>query len=472
MTLKPLTIEQLYRPCDLTQFSFESTAELKPLDQPLGQERALEAIEFAVDIEQEGFNLFVLGATGLGKHQLVVQKLIQHAAIKQPQYDWCYVNNFENPQRPKLLKLPAGMGSKLRKDMKQLVEDLLTALPTTFQSDEYHSRRQDIENESKEHYDQAFRKLDSEAKERGITLVRTPSGYTLAPMIDDKIVTPEQFEQLPKERRNQIEKEIANIQLKLQTIVRDLPLMRREISQRIKALNKEFTQLTVEQFIAWIENTKAPLVVSQTIEPTQVAGFNQIFDDTNGTQSRRIGLGLDAHYQNKLFSGFEVSSRNLIVPTFSGNDIFFQNQKEKLYRAYLYGLLHENWVAKSEVQFEEFSRAESTLTSEPHQINTLSFPTSISYFNNLGIFSNITGTFVHQEVDRRGTLYEGIENFFLVDASFGYRFPNRTGIFSIEARNIFDQDFLYRNTNFITAEPINSRVVPTRTIFARFTLNF
>ncbi|MCP5251503.1 MAG: FecR domain-containing protein [Burkholderiales bacterium] len=223
---------------------------------------------------------------------------------------------------------------------------------------------------------------------------------------------------------------------------------------------------------AWIENTKAPLVVSQTIEPTQVAGFNQIFDDTNGTQSRRIGLGLDAHYQNKLFSGFEVSSRNLIVPTFSGNDIFFQNQKEKLYRAYLYGLLHENWVAKSEVQFEEFSRAESTLTSEPHQINTLSFPTSISYFNNLGIFSNITGTFVHQEVDRRGTLYEGIENFFLVDASFGYRFPNRTGIFSIEARNIFDQDFLYRNTNFITAEPINSRVVPTRTIFARFTLNF
>lgn len=254
MTLKPLTIEQLYRPCDLTQFSFESTAELKPLDQPLGQERALEAIEFAVDIEQEGFNLFVLGATGLGKHQLVVQKLIQHAAIKQPQYDWCYVNNFENPQRPKLLKLPAGMGSKLRKDMKQLVEDLLTALPTTFQSDEYHSRRQDIENESKEHYDQAFRKLDSEAKERGITLVRTPSGYTLAPMIDDKIVTPEQFEQLPEERRNQIEKEIANIQLKLQTIVRDLPLMRREISQRIKALNKEFTQLTVEQFIAWIEN--------------------------------------------------------------------------------------------------------------------------------------------------------------------------------------------------------------------------
>lgn len=252
--IQPLNIEQLYHACDHTQFTFQSTAELAPLERPLGQDRALEAIEFGVDIEQEGFNLFVLGAAGLGKHQLVTQKLEQHAKLKPPQYDWCYVNNFENPQQPKLLKLPVGLGLQLCKDMKQLVEDLLTALPTTFQSEEYHSRRQEIENESKEHYDQAFKKLDQEARDRGITLVRTPSGYTLAPLIDDKIITPEQFEKLAEEKRNQIEKEIAEIQLKLQAIVRDLPLVRREISQRLKTLNKEFTQLTVEQFIGWIEN--------------------------------------------------------------------------------------------------------------------------------------------------------------------------------------------------------------------------
>ncbi len=225
---------------------------------------------------------------------------------------------------------------------------------------------------------------------------------------------------------------------------------------------------------AWTENIKAPLVTKQTIEPTQVAGFNQIFDDTNGTKSRRIGIGLDAQYQNKIFSGFEISSRDLIAPIFFGEDsVITQKREEKLYRAYLYGLLHKNWTAKSEVRFEQFSRAEATRNrGEPHQIDTLSVPTGISYFNPQGIFANLTGTFVRQEVDRRGTQNEGTENFFLVDASLGYRFPNRRGVLSVEARNIFDQSFLFRNMNFITAEPINSRFVPTRTIFARLTLNF
>jgi tetratricopeptide (TPR) repeat protein len=223
---------------------------------------------------------------------------------------------------------------------------------------------------------------------------------------------------------------------------------------------------------AWTENIKAPLAANQTIEPTQVAGFNQIFDDTNGTRSSRIGIGLDAHYQKKFFGGFEISSRDLIAPIFSNssNDVKFEDRKENLYRAYFYGLLHKNWVAKSEVLFEQFSR--DPTNNGPHQIDTLSFPTAISYFNPHGIFANLTGTFVSQEIDRSGTNNEGIENFFLVDASLGYRLPNRRGIFSVEARNIFDQTFLFRNISFRTAEPINSRFVPTRTIFARLTLNF
>lgn len=250
----PLKAEQLYRPCDLSRLNFESSAELEPLDRPLGQERALEAIEFGVEIEQEGFNLFVLGPAGLGKQQLVEHILTRRARLKQSRHDWCYVNNFARPQQPKLLVLPAGMGQRLCNDMKQLVEDLLTALPSTFQSEEYHTRRQEIENESKERYDQAFRKLDRDARERGIALMRTPAGYSLAPLADDKIMSPEDYEKLPKEKREQIEREIAEIQLQLQTIVRDMPLLQREISQRIKELNKEYTQLTVEQFIGWIEN--------------------------------------------------------------------------------------------------------------------------------------------------------------------------------------------------------------------------
>ena len=222
---------------------------------------------------------------------------------------------------------------------------------------------------------------------------------------------------------------------------------------------------------AWIENIKVPLAVNQTIEPTQIAGFNQIFDDLNGTKSRRIGGGLDAHYRDILFGGVEISNRDLVVPNFtSGQSINFEGQKERLYRAYLYGLIHKSWAIKSDVLFEQFSRAETPFG--PHQIDTLSVPVSVSYFSPKGFFFNLTGTYVHHKVEREGNKNEGVENFVLFDAAVGYRFPNRRGILNVEVKNIFDQSFLYRSNTFLKSRALNSRFVPARTIFARFTLNF
>ncbi|MCP4000593.1 MAG: AAA family ATPase, partial [Gammaproteobacteria bacterium] len=137
--IKSLKPDQLYNHCNLAQFKFKTTADLEGLEQPLGQQRALEAVEFAVDIEADGFNLFVHGASGLGKHEMVKQILDQRISDEQAGFDWCYVNNFENPQQPRVLKLPAGMGQQLRKDMASLVEDLLMSLPSSFQSEEYNS---------------------------------------------------------------------------------------------------------------------------------------------------------------------------------------------------------------------------------------------------------------------------------------------------------------------------------------------
>ena len=253
--LAPLKASVLYRSCNLSRLSFQTTAELKPLDRPLGQERALESIEFGVDIEQQGFNLFVLGDPGLGKHELVHQILSQQAKQEDSRFDWCYVNNFDNPQQPRVLKLPAGMGRKLREDMESLVEDLLTALPSSFQSEEYQNRRQEIDQELQERQEQAFRKLGDEAEARGITILRTPGGYTLGPMRDGHPLDQQEYEQLNDAEKERIEKLIAELQLRLQEIIRDMPLLQREHHQRIKALNREITQHTVEQLIAWVENS-------------------------------------------------------------------------------------------------------------------------------------------------------------------------------------------------------------------------
>ena len=253
--IPPLNHAALYTTCDLQQLDFTTTEELEPLAKPLGQERALEAIEFAVDIEQQGFNLFVVGAPGLGKQELVQQILSQRAHDADSRWDWCYVNNFSDPQKPCVLRLPPGMGQKLRLDMESLVEDLLTSLPSSFQSDEYRNRRQEIEQEIQERQEKAFRNLDQEAEEKGIIVIRTPGGYTMGPMADGKPLDQQEFAKLSADERKRIEELIAELQQDLQAIIRDIPLVEREHHQRVKALNQEITRLTVEQLIAWMENS-------------------------------------------------------------------------------------------------------------------------------------------------------------------------------------------------------------------------
>ena len=249
-----LEVKQLYQSCDLAQFNFETTAELDRLTRPLGQARAIEAIEFGVDIKHQGFHIFALGPPGVGKHELVNSILAGRNVKGCPQYDWCYVNNFDDPQKPSLLKLDAGMGAQFSKDMLQLVEDILTSLPSAFQNEEYRSQRREIEEAMNQRYEQAFSKLSEEAKEKNVTLIRTPGGFSLGPVDEKGIISPEDFEKLPADERESIEKTIAQLQLELQEVVSQLPLLKREASHDVQELNQGITRLTVEQFVGWLEN--------------------------------------------------------------------------------------------------------------------------------------------------------------------------------------------------------------------------
>jgi len=139
--------------------------------------------------------------------------------------------------------------------MESLVEDLLTALPSSYQSEEYLNRLQKIEDEFQERHEQAFKRLNMEAEERGIAIKRTPTGYTLGPVIDDELLDQKEFIALPITEQERLKKLMTDIQIDLQRIVRDLPLVEREQYQRTKALNQEITQHTVEKLIAWIENS-------------------------------------------------------------------------------------------------------------------------------------------------------------------------------------------------------------------------
>ena len=256
---KALDPERLYQACDLTRLNFATTAELEPLTEPLGQERALEALNFGVGMRHDGYNLFVMGSPGLGKQTLLQQLLETEAGKGAEPSDWCYVNNFDVPHRPLALALPAGRGAELRGDMERLLDDLLHAVPAAFQSDEYRIRAQEITDDYKGREEHVFAELNEEAETQGIAILRTPVGFTLAPRREGEVLGPAEFQKLPDAERETIEASVRELNEKLKEIFLRITGWQKESRERFRELNREVSDVTVGQLLHGLEEKYAAL---------------------------------------------------------------------------------------------------------------------------------------------------------------------------------------------------------------------
>lgn len=264
MSSRVLRSEELYLRSDAEDLGFATTSELQDEDQMTGQERAAEAVEFGIGIRREGYNLYVMGAAGSGKHTLVRGLLAAKVEGGAQPGDWVYVNNFEQPHKPLAIRLAPGHGSRLRDDMVRLVEELRIAIPAAFESDEYRSRSEQIDIEFNDRQEKAFGNLGEEAGRDNIALLRTPNGFSLAPAKDGEVISAEDYEKLPDAEKERIQTAVATLQQKLERIIRTLPLWRRERFERIKTLNREMTLLAVGHLVDDLRqrHTDEPRVLS------------------------------------------------------------------------------------------------------------------------------------------------------------------------------------------------------------------
>jgi hypothetical protein len=178
-----LPADLLYRRSDPAELPFTLCTELEEAAGLIGQERAADAIRFAVRMRHKGYNIYALGAAGTGRHDMVRALLRAEASRAPAPPDWCYVNNFADPQQPCSLRLPSGRGAGLAAAMKRLVEELRAALPAAFERDEYLVRRDALEQQFKQKNEEAFGALQRQAEAKGIALIRTPMGLALAPLV-------------------------------------------------------------------------------------------------------------------------------------------------------------------------------------------------------------------------------------------------------------------------------------------------
>lgn len=237
--IKPLTLEQLASPCNSQQFTFTTSDELPDFPGMIGQERAIDAMAFGVGMQHPGYNLYLMGPAGVGKHTLLKSFLDKAAAQRPAADDWCYVFNFDNPQKPNAIRLPAGRGRHFRDDMRQMVEDLRTAIPSAFETEQYHARLQEIHEELREKAQTAFNGLADEAKKHNIVIIRAGDEYSFSPVKDNRAMTPEEYENLPKEEQQRIEEIVQVLEERLRNILHQRSQWQKEARERIKALNRE-----------------------------------------------------------------------------------------------------------------------------------------------------------------------------------------------------------------------------------------
>jgi lon-related putative ATP-dependent protease len=248
-TVKELGPAALYRRYDPDDFDFESTAELEDLDGTVGQPRAVAAVQFAAGIARDGYNIFALGIPGTGKHSLVHHYLEKHAAQRPPPPDLCYVHNFEKASEPKLLALPTGGGIEFRQDMQALAAALQTALTSAFESEEFQTRSQVIDEEFKERPREELREIEERAKAEGLVLLRSPVGMAFAPARDGEVLSGDEFQALPEEEQRAIEQKVEAFQEETQQALRQMPVWEKERHNRMQELEREISNLAVGNLV-------------------------------------------------------------------------------------------------------------------------------------------------------------------------------------------------------------------------------
>jgi hypothetical protein len=175
---EPLPASKLRWKCDPDQFHFKTTADLEDLRKGtlIGQARAESAVEFGVNMRKPGYNLYILGPSGSGKRTLIRNYLEEASLDEPPASDWAYVHNFDDPDHPRAIRLPAGLGTHLRDDLEQLVEDVKVAIPAALESEEHQRRIQEAKEEAFQEQQKALEKLDEEARKHDVAVLRTPRG--------------------------------------------------------------------------------------------------------------------------------------------------------------------------------------------------------------------------------------------------------------------------------------------------------
>jgi lon-related putative ATP-dependent protease len=245
--------EKLKRECRVEDFRFKTTAEVKPLEGIVGQERAKKSLEFGLRIKSDGYNIFITGISGTGRTTSVEQAVRKMAKGQKVPDDWCYLYNFSNSDNPSALKLPPGKAASFKKDMEKLVGELQTAVPKGLESQLYEEHKSQIIKDFQGKRTELFEQLENSAKAANFQIKRSPSGIVIIPTLEGKPLEEEDVEKLTDAAKTEIKKKQELLSEQLNLISREIRTMEKSAQEKLENLEIKTAEYTINPLIEEIK---------------------------------------------------------------------------------------------------------------------------------------------------------------------------------------------------------------------------
>jgi lon-related putative ATP-dependent protease len=252
---KPLGAEDLYKSCDQTILKFNTTDDLPEAVEIIGQARALRAIDFGLNLDNKGFNIFILGENGTGKLTTIKSLLAKKASQEQVPSDWCYIYNFKDPDIPLAISLPPGSVMIFHKDMEELIRILKVEIPKVFESKEYEKQKNKILEEFQKKQKDLFAALEEEAQEKGFSIRKSVSGLMIVPVKKSgEPLTEEEYEALEEGVKTKVDEIGKLLQEKLNDVVREVRESEKRIKESLSKLEKDAALSAVGHYMEELKN--------------------------------------------------------------------------------------------------------------------------------------------------------------------------------------------------------------------------
>ena len=249
-----LSYKDLKAICNPEIFTFEDTSELESINTEIGQERGIKALEFGVNVDIKGYNLYLEGPSGVGKTMYAKNYLDKVAKKKKIPSDWCYIYNFTNPNEPIAVSFPAGQGKEFKETMDAFIKDIRNDIKSTFNNDDFEKEKTLIRQDFEEKRATLLDKLNQESEKHGFQVKSAQNGIYMMPIIDGKTIEEEEFEKLDEDVKKQFEEKSSIVQEQIMQAIGKIKEMERASDKRLEEWQANIALLTVNSHINYIKS--------------------------------------------------------------------------------------------------------------------------------------------------------------------------------------------------------------------------